>query len=146
MPCWNVISPDDTLLTGTCDGGSGIQGLRERDLATSAETVLPLLPDQEQTGGVSYSPTGRKLAYAFGKYGMSLEDVSGWIAYRSEPGANPVVIASIANGYFQDTYWAGEDLLVVQGTEDWVTKVYLLTPDGAIAHFVDGELIGLMWP
>lgn len=145
MPCWSAISPDDALLTGTCDGGSGIEGLRERDLATSAETVLPLLPDQQQTGGVSYSPSGAKLAYAFGSKGMDPDDINGWIAVRTAPGVNPTVIASIVNGYFQDTYWAGEDLLVVQGTENWVTKVYLLTLDGAITHFVDGELIGLMW-
>ena len=64
MPCWNVISPDDTLLTGSCQGGSGIPGLRERDLATSAETVLPVFPDQEQTGAVAYYRSCRILAYA----------------------------------------------------------------------------------
>jgi len=145
MPCWKTISPDDTLLVGTCDGGSGVAGLRERDLITSAETVLPLLPDQQQTGGVSYSPSGMRLAYAFGKPGMDPSDIQGWVAYRDAPGENPVVITSTAAGYFQETAWASEDLLVVQGTEDDVTKVYLLTLDGAITHFADGELIGLMW-
>jgi hypothetical protein len=146
MLCWNVISPDDTLLTGTCDGGSGIQGLRERNLATSAETVLPLLPDQQQTGGVSYSPSGTQLAFAFGSRGMDPGDINGWIAVRTAPGVNPAVVTSIANGFFQKTAWASEDLLVVQGTENYVVKTYLLTLDGAITYFADGELIGLMWP
>ncbi len=146
MPCWSAISPDDTLLTGTCDGGSGIQGLRERDLATSAETLLPLLPDQQQTGGVSYSPSGIQLAYAFGSRGMDPDDINGWIAVRTAPGVNPTVITSIADGYFQKTTWASEGLLVVQGTDNYIVKTYLLTLDGAITHFADGELIGLMWP
>jgi hypothetical protein len=145
MMCWGAISPDDTLLTGTCDGGSGIMGLRERNLATSAETVMPLFPDQQQTGGVSYSPSGRRLAYAFGKRGPDPDDIQGWIAYRDAPGEDPVVITSIASGYFQETVWASEELLVVQGTMDWDLNVYLLTLDGAITHFADGELIGLMW-
>ncbi len=146
MPCWKAISPDDTLLVGTCDSGSGVAGLRERDLVTSAETVLPLLPNQQQLGGVSYSPSGTKLAYADGNRGMDPEDLDGWIACRSALGENPVVVTTIANGFFQETEWASEELLVVQGTENSVTKVYLLTLDGAITHFADGELIGLMWP
>jgi hypothetical protein len=145
-PCWKIVSPDDALLVGTCDDGSGIQGLRERDLATSAETVLPLLPDQQQTGGVSYSPSGTQLAYAFGSRGPDPDDINGWIAIRTAPGVNPVVIASVTNDYFQKTAWVFEDLLVVQGTESFVPKVYLLATDGTLTHFADGELIGLMWP
>jgi hypothetical protein len=146
MPCWNVISPDDTLLAGSCDGGSGIPGLRERNLVTSAETVLPVFPDQQQTGAVAYSPMGRKLAYAFGKYGATMEYVEGWVAYRPEPGTAPVILTYVDNGYFQEISWASEELLVVQGTAGWDLNVYLLTLDGTITHFAAGELIGLIWP
>jgi hypothetical protein len=145
-PCWKVISPDDTILTGTCDSGSGLQGFREWNFITAVETMLPQLPNQQQTGGVSYSPSGTQLAYAFGSPGADPSDVIGSIAVRTAPGVNPVVITSIVDGYFQKTAWASETLLVVQGTENYVEKTYLLTVDGAITHFADGELIGLMWP
>lgn len=146
MPCWSAVSDDSVYLVGMCEGGSGVPGMRERETSTGIETVLPVLPDQQQSGAAAYSPSGTKLAFAFGARGADPDDISGSIAVRNAPGEAPFVLTSVVDGYFQNIEWVNEDLLVVQGTETWVTKTYLLATDGTLTLLADGELIGLMWP
>jgi hypothetical protein len=143
-PCWHTVSEDGLYLVGTCMEAPAIPGLREREIATGIETVLPLLPNQDQTGSAVYSPSGIKLAYAYARGGI--DDVDGYIAVRLNPGDSPITITSIINGYFQKILWVDEDRLVVQGTEADVLKTYLLTLDGVLTPIADGELIGLMQP
>jgi hypothetical protein len=123
---------------------SAVPGLREREVASGIETVLPLLPDQDQTGSAVYSPSGMKLAYAYARGGM--DDVDGYIAVRLNPGDNPSSVTSTMDGYFQKILWVDEDRLVVQGSQADVLRTYLLTLDGVLTPIADGELIGLMQP
>jgi hypothetical protein len=145
MPCWYTVSPDDVYLVGTCAGDSGISGLRERDVGTGVENVLPLLPNQDQTGSAAYSPSGVKLAYAFVRGGM--DDKDGYLAVRHNPGEAPVVIASVPGGSFHRVHWVDEDRLAV---ERWLlagsVSAQLVALDGAMTQIGEGELIGLMQP
>ena len=144
MPCWYAISPDDVYLVGTCAGDSGIAGLRERDVGTGIENVLPLLPNQDQTGSAAYSPSGVKLAYAFVRGGM--DDKDGYLAVRHNPGENPVVIASVPGGSFHRVHWVDEGRLAVERWLPGSVTAQLIAPDGAMTQIGEGELIGLMWP
>lgn len=143
-PCWYTISEDDFYLVGTCREASAAPGLREREVATGIETVLPLLPNQDQTGSAIYSPSGMKLAYSYARGGM--DDVDGYIAVRLIPGDDPITITSIMDGYFQKILWVDDERLVVQGSQADVLRGYLLTLDGVLTPIADGELIGLMQP
>jgi len=144
MPCWSMVSPDGLYLVGTCISESEIPGVREREVSTGIETVLPLLPNQDQSGSAAYSPSGSRLAYAYVRGGM--DDIDGYIAVRLNPGGDPQSIASVLDGSFRNIYWVDEDRLVVQGSEADVSGVYLLTLDGVLTPIAEGELIGLMWP
>lgn len=144
MPCWSIVSPDGLYLVGACIGESEIPGVREREVSTGIETVLPLLPNQDQSGSAAYSPSGSRLAYAYVRGGM--DDIDGYIAVRLNPGGDPQSIASVLDGSFRNIYWIDEDRLVVQGSEADVTGVYLLTIDGVLTPIAEGEMIGLMWP
>ncbi len=143
-PCWHSVSEDGFYLVGTCMEGLGNPGLREREVSTGVENLLPLLPNQDQTGAVVYSPSGTKLAYAYARGGM--DDVDGYIAVLHNPGEDPITIASVLNGYFQRVLWVDEDRLVVQGSEADSVGVLVLTLDGVITPIADGELIGLIQP
>jgi hypothetical protein len=144
MPCWSAVSEDLGTLVGTCHGESGPPGMREWQVGTGVETVLPLLPDQDQAGAAAYSPSGTKLAYAYARGGT--DDVDGWVAVRMAPGEAPQSIASIADGYFHKVRWGDEERLVVEGSEGGITRTYLLPIGGALTPIAEGELIGLMHP
>jgi hypothetical protein len=144
MPCWSAVSEDLSTIVGTCQDESDPPGMRERQVSTGDETVLPLLPDQDQAGAAAYSPSGAKLAYAYARGGM--DDVDGWIAMRMAPGEAPQSIASISNGYFHKVRWVDDERLVVEGSEGGVTRTYLLPLGGTLSVLADGELIGLMVP
>ena len=144
MPCWSMVSPDELYLVGACIGESEIPGVREREVSTGIETVLPLLPNQDQSGSAAYSPSGSRLAYAYVRGGM--DDIDGYIAVRLNPGEDPQSIASVLDGSFRNIYWVDEDRLAVQGSEANVAVVYLLTIDGVLTPIAEGEMIGLMWP
>jgi len=144
MPCWSIVSQDGLYLVGTCMGESEIPGVREREVSTGIETVLPLLPNQDQSGSAAYSPSGSRLAYAYVRGGM--DDIDGYIAVRLNPGGDPQCIASVLDGCFRNIYWVDEDRLVVQGSEAEITRIYLLTLDGVLTPIAEGELVGLMWP
>lgn len=144
MPCWSTVSEDLSTIVGTCQGESGPPGMRERQVSTGVETVLPILPDQDQAGAAAYSPSGAKLAYAYARGGM--DDVDGWVAVRMAPGEAPQSIASIVDGYFHKVRWIDEERLVVEGHEGGVTRTYLLPLEGALTPIAEGELMGLMQP
>jgi hypothetical protein len=142
-PCWSIVSEGGVYLVGTCTADPAIPGLREREISTGVETVLPLLPNQDQTGAAAYSPSGGKLAYAFARGGM--DDVDGYIAVRHNVGEAPVVIATLLDGYYHKVQWVDEGRMVVEGAQA-ATTVSLLTLDGALTPIADGVLIGLMQP
>jgi hypothetical protein len=144
-PCWSIVSEGCVYLVGTCrlDPASPA-GLREREISTGIETVLPLLPNQDQTGAAAYSPSGAKLAYAFARGGM--DDVDGYIAVRHNVGEAPVVIATLPDGYYHKVQWVDEGRMVVEGAQAATTTVSLLALDGALTPISNGVLIGLMQP
>jgi len=144
MPCWSIVSQDGLYLVGTCMGESEIPGVREREVSTGIETVLPILPNQNQVGSAAYSPSGSRLAYAYVRGGM--DDIDGYIAVRLNPGEDPQCIVSVLDGCFRNIYWVDEDRLVVQGSEAEITRIYLLTLDGVLTPIAEGELVGLMQP
>lgn len=142
MPCWSIVSDDASLAVGTCIPGGGMGEMRERDLVTGIETIFPILPGQQQSGAAAYSPSGDRLAYAFGERQGDL--FVGGLAVRLVPGTDPYVLASAPDGYFHRTVWVDETRLLVQGSESDIAKTYLITISGILTPFADGELVGLM--
>lgn len=139
-PCWYGLSPDGAYAVGGC----GQDGMRERELATGADTVFPRLPDQGQQGAAAYSPSGARLAYAVAR--GNYDNEGGQVLVRLNRGEMPAAIASQSPGYFDRIQWADEDRMVVGYFLNEGGSVDLLNVDGTRSRIGDGTLIGLMRP
>ncbi|MBN1266713.1 MAG: hypothetical protein JXA25_14550 [Anaerolineales bacterium] len=144
-PCWSAVSEDGTIALGTCDPGGSMSGMREHNLVSSAETVFPTLPGQQQTGAASFAPAAGRIAYCFGERNAA-DQIIGSVAVRMNSGEDPAILAAAPSGYFTGSLWANESILLLEGAQDSTQQVYQLTMAGALTPFVEGQLIGLMEP
>jgi len=141
-PCWNSVRPDLAFAVGHCYGSDGELAMREKDLATGEDLLFPSFPDQSQAGAATYSPSGKRLAYAIAR--GNPDDEAGQIIVRLEPAGEAVPVASISNGYFHVLYWLDEDRLLAGGSESGVDRVYRVGLDGSVTPVVEGRLAGWM--
>ncbi len=145
-PCWNSLSPDAAFAIGSCITGSGVPGMRERDLGSGAEHIFPVWPeDQGQDGAGTYSPSGARVAYSIARGNM--DDEAGHIMVASHLGADTTLVASVDGGTFDRLLWVDEDRIAAgywSGDTNGVDLIRLTdlarTPLGA------GRLVGLLWP
>jgi len=142
-PCWSAVSEDGELALGTCDPGGTLTGMRERVLATSAETVFPALPGQQQSGASSFSPSPGRIAYCFAEMNAS-DMIIGGAAVRMNSGEDPIVLAAAPDGYFTESLWADETTVLLEGASGTGMQVFQLSMAGALVPFAEGQLIGLM--
>jgi hypothetical protein len=140
LPCWYGLSPDGAYAVTGC----GPEGMLERQLATSTDTVFPVMPDQGQQGAAAYSPSGARLAYAIAR--GNPDDEAGQVLMRLQRGEAPTSIASQSPGYFDRILWADEDRMVVGYFLSEGGSVDLLNVDGTRSAIGGGALIGLMRP
>lgn len=142
-PCWGGLSPDAAFAAGWC-GPDRV--LRERNLASGAETVFPAWSDEQgQLGAAVYSPSGTRLAYAIAR-GDS-ENEAGWLLLAPHGGGDQTLVASVAPGYIDGVRWADEDRLVFSSWSGDASAVELLRLSDLVrTPLAAGRLIGLMGP
>lgn len=142
-PCWSGITVDGAYAASSC-GGPG--QMLERETATGAETLFPVLPDQGQAGAGAFSPTGNQLAYSIARSDYNNE--AGQVILVASRDGAPVSIASQAPGYFPMVIWIDEDRMVVgvSGMDVNQMSADLLYTDGMRSTIGGGSLIGLMAP
>ena len=145
-PCWNSLSPDAAFAVGSCIPVSGAPGMRERDLASGAENVFPLWPeDQGQDGAGVYSPSGAQVAYSIARANM--DDEAGHIIIAPHLGSDVTLVASVVGGTFDRILWTDEGRLVAgywAGETNGVDLIRL--SDLARTPVGEGRLVGLLWP
>jgi hypothetical protein len=145
-PCWDTISPDGLYVAGACSFGAEGRLMVEREIATGAETVLPVWPvDQGQAGGAAYSPSGEGFAYAIARGNM--DDEWGRLIAIPRRGAATRQVAQVHPGYIENAFWADEARVVFGYWEGDVSHVDVVrVADTARTAVGDGHLVGPMWP
>jgi hypothetical protein len=140
-PCWNAVTPDAAYILGACGGSAQMV---EKQIASGASTLFPMLPDQGQAGAGAYSPSGERLAYGIAR--GNPDDEAGQVVAVAPRGSAPASIASEAPGYFHRILWIDEARMAAEasGIDVQQTQVDLVGLDGTRTTIGEGQLIGLM--
>ncbi len=140
-PCWDDVTFEGSYAVGACGPSAGVY---EVEVASGAETQMPGLPDQGQSGAAAYSTSGERLAYAIAR--GDPENEAGQVVVRGRRGEVPVSIASLSPGYFERMIWIDEQRMAVGSFQGEAAQVELVVLDGARSPIGEGRLIGVMRP
>lgn len=122
------------------------QGVRVRNLGSGAETIFPVLPEQEVAGSIRFSTDDAWVAYVIQT--QNYDDERGKVIVVPADGSrDPQVIASFNGGTFTVETWVDADRFLVTRSDfaSNTSSIWLMNKDGSqIRELVGGTYIGLM--